>query len=226
MQINEKKFKIEFVTDLNLSKNNSEIRPTTIKGLLRFWWRILYKGNKLTEMYRKESEIFGSTVKASNVILDVEYSQNNFKAGHTFDLFLEYPKNFEDEINKTLRLWITFGGIGAKQYLGYGKLYSKDIPYIENENLDEFNIKDDYYEIKSYSKVENILKSIESCYKDNKNLLNDKKNKPFFVGINKYEKEYKLKLLYYRKLELYKYSNIKEFFQKFCDDLKERKNER
>lgn len=45
------------------------IRPTTIRGHLRFWWRVLYgaKYHSVTEMRKAESEIWGSTEKSSKV---------------------------------------------------------------------------------------------------------------------------------------------------------------
>lgn len=220
MEINRKEFKIEFVTAPILKTNESEVRPTTIKGLLRFWWRQLYSGDNLMDMYKRDAEIFGSTDKASTVILDVENDEKNIKAGSTFNLMLEYPKNFEDELIKTLRLWLTFGGIGGKQHLGNGKLFSKELPYIEREEISEFNIKkEDYFESVKTIYLNTIIKDIYHKYKKNKDQLIDKKNKPFFVGINKYNNEYKLKLLFYRKMENYLNTSFRNFFEKLKEDL-------
>lgn len=46
------------------------VRATSIRGQLRFWWRLLY-GLGLSDMREKEAEIFGSTRSASKIALKV-----------------------------------------------------------------------------------------------------------------------------------------------------------
>lgn len=53
------------------------VRATSIRGHLRFWWRLLY-GLKLSlnDMREEEAEIFGSTQSASKVALKVKMSDS------------------------------------------------------------------------------------------------------------------------------------------------------
>ncbi|MFZ2969461.1 MAG: type III-B CRISPR module RAMP protein Cmr1 [Sulfuricurvum sp.] len=49
---------------------SAELRPASIKGVLRFWWRAIYGNLKtINELHDEESKIFGSTDKRSKVII-------------------------------------------------------------------------------------------------------------------------------------------------------------
>lgn len=67
------RFTVEFVTPCFLggADGNAELRVAPFKNALRYWWRVLY-GNKYTNnILQKESDIFGSTEKASKVIISI-----------------------------------------------------------------------------------------------------------------------------------------------------------
>jgi CRISPR-associated protein Cmr1 len=49
-----------------------ELRPPSIKGALRFWWRALNGHLPLSELKEKEGEIFGSTSKQSKFSITVK----------------------------------------------------------------------------------------------------------------------------------------------------------
>ena len=54
-----------------------ELRPASIKGVLRFWWRAIHGDLSLKELHEKEGEIFGSTDKRSKVIIyPIEINRN------------------------------------------------------------------------------------------------------------------------------------------------------
>lgn len=54
----------EIVTPMFLGNSDQKataIRPTSIKGALRFWWRAMNGDLSLTELAKKEARLFGST---------------------------------------------------------------------------------------------------------------------------------------------------------------------
>lgn len=57
-------FKCETITPMFLSGADGrtpELRPPSIKGAMRFWWRAIHPNLSLEELRKKEGEIFGST---------------------------------------------------------------------------------------------------------------------------------------------------------------------
>lgn len=50
---------------------SAELRPASIKGVLRFWWRAIHGNLPLDELHKQEGEIFGSTDKRSKVNLRI-----------------------------------------------------------------------------------------------------------------------------------------------------------
>ena len=72
-------FEVEIITPLFLGgadKVKSEIRPASIKGAIRFWWRALYgyKFDSIEEMAEQEGLIFGSTEMKSSFSIIVDES--------------------------------------------------------------------------------------------------------------------------------------------------------
>jgi len=70
-------FECETITPMFLSGADGktpELRPPSIKGALRFWWRAMNGHLSLSDLKKKESEIFGGTNPAtrSNVIIRIE----------------------------------------------------------------------------------------------------------------------------------------------------------
>lgn len=78
-------FTCETITPVISSGANQrefELRSASLKGLLRFWWRTFQKPGSIAELYKKESEIFGSsdqTVGASKVRLSLDYDPSKLK---------------------------------------------------------------------------------------------------------------------------------------------------
>lgn len=68
--IEQREFEVETVTPVFLGGSDpkkTELRAASIKGALRFWWRALYGCDDLEDMKKRETEIFGSTEKKSNL---------------------------------------------------------------------------------------------------------------------------------------------------------------
>lgn len=68
-------FTCETITPMFLSGADGqtpELRPPSIKGALRFWWRAMNGHLSLEELKKKEDEIFGGTEGRSKVIIRVK----------------------------------------------------------------------------------------------------------------------------------------------------------
>ncbi|HIE08956.1 MAG TPA: type III-B CRISPR module RAMP protein Cmr1 [Armatimonadetes bacterium] len=77
----EARFELETLTPLFMAgfdpRGPVEVRPPSIRGLLRFWLRALLGGAGLTDsqkLLKEENRVFGSTGEASPVIVRVEHS--------------------------------------------------------------------------------------------------------------------------------------------------------
>ena len=53
----------------------------------------------------------------------------------SFDLVLDYPKDFETDILAAVWAWTNFGGIGARTRRGCGSLYCKEFAPVSEKNL-------------------------------------------------------------------------------------------
>ena len=121
------------------------VRVSSIRGNLRYWWRMLNLDDEAT--------IWGSTDSKSKVFVEVtEFSQlrlrehgKNFdfprygteayalfaaatneddiaREGLKFTLKLTYPKKFQKDVKVAVSAWVYFGGIGARTRRGCGTL--------------------------------------------------------------------------------------------------------
>jgi len=77
-------FDCEVITPMFLSgadPKTVELRPASIKGALRFWWRALYGDNNIDEMRKKEADLFGNTEKKSKVKIYINDEKINIETG-------------------------------------------------------------------------------------------------------------------------------------------------
>lgn len=78
-------FHCKVITPMFISGANqqqAELRAPSIKGALRFWWRAMRADlaqQSLRELREREGEIFGDTLRRAGVILQTEYSKQNYK---------------------------------------------------------------------------------------------------------------------------------------------------
>ncbi|PIE66298.1 MAG: type III-B CRISPR module RAMP protein Cmr1 [Desulfobacterales bacterium] len=146
------------------------VRPSAIKGQLRFWWRSMQDVSSPEKLLEKEKRIWGGIAGtdqdkavASSVIMKIEdvtaeyhtVLERNDKGyieydeypayvlfpfqGHKekdsftltfpciFTLKLQCPQKYKDEVDKSVRLWLLFGGIGARTSRGCGSLYCEQV---------------------------------------------------------------------------------------------------
>lgn len=85
--IERKTYNFEVITPMFLGgadPKNAELRVSSVKGMLRFWWRAISGIQNIKELKEKENEIFGSTDEKSKVKINViepnvEISKDLFK---------------------------------------------------------------------------------------------------------------------------------------------------
>ena len=125
------------------------VRPATVRGHLRFWWRAT-QGTEFTsveDLRNHERCLWGSADERSRVEVTVSVTNKGsapphrtdpqkyvlypFKVegrlGVRFTLGLRYPAGQRDEVETALRAWVNFGGIGARTRRGCGALYCKEL---------------------------------------------------------------------------------------------------
>ncbi|MCS7035548.1 MAG: type III-B CRISPR module RAMP protein Cmr1, partial [Saprospiraceae bacterium] len=138
--------------------DKAELRPPSLKGALRFWWRAmnahLVKEGGLKKLRETEAEIFGDTTHRSSVevsiswIKEVEFKENlkgdllymaygahhrkAFGVGTEFQVTLS-SKNAShlEEAKKAFSLLTHLGGLGAKSRNGFGAFACNEVDSFE-----------------------------------------------------------------------------------------------
>jgi CRISPR-associated protein Cmr1 len=191
-------FECEVITPMFLAGadgSTPELRPPSIKGALRFWWRALNGHLPLHELKQKEDEIFGGTDGRSKFSLRVIC--DDFEP--SFDEFNQSFKSYEGSSNRRKGF-----ATNAMFYLGYGVAnYDKEIkgarfmrPYIPsgthftvkirgknsltNEILKSFKVLEQYSGLGSKSRnafgcfhINKCIVNGESIDLDNVNIENE-----------------------------------------------------
>lgn len=127
---------------------NQPVRVSSVRGNLRYWWRMMNQ-----DRLNDEAKIWGSTKSQSKIIVEIEefspvhllkHSESfGFKRygtelyalfaaatngddiaqeGLKFTLRLTYPKDFQEDVRLAVSAWVYFGGIGARTRRGCGTL--------------------------------------------------------------------------------------------------------
>ncbi len=144
-------FECEVVTPMFIGgadKSKAELRSSSIKGLLRFWWRVVYgyMFDSIESMKAKESEIFGSNEKSSSFkVIIYEISKKPVKeilpGGKGY-------KVYSNSKNKEFFLKII-------DYLAYGSL----LEHVKETKRNEY-IKE-YYPVGTTFKISFIFKNLK-----------------------------------------------------------------
>jgi CRISPR-associated protein Cmr1 len=106
-------------------RQTAELRPPSIKGALRFWWRAMNGHLSLEELKKQESEIFGGTEPAQRSRVIVRVSPNTLnksldKLQGATSSFKKYQKNKNTGKSKEIT-------IDLLEYLCYGTYeYKRD----------------------------------------------------------------------------------------------------
>ena len=190
-------FECEVITPMFLAGADGvtpELRPASIKGALRFWWRALNGHLGLDEMRRIEGNVFGSTSQRSALIIMIEQhlrydgvskksllphkggsTTPNFSINESFTLKLSLTR--EDRgmdiggVKSLFILTCVLGGLGKRSRRGFGGF---KINKIKQNNMDwiDYNMPSDLGSIFSllpsaYFKNDSITNSITSNFSKN-----------------------------------------------------------
>jgi len=113
------KFELETITPMFLSGadgKNAELRPPSIKGLMRFWWRAVRGLEDIEQLREEESEIFGGGGdKAKKSSFSIKIPYNNIEPNRT-----KFPDNPEHKVEVKIKGNIR--KINILEYLAYGTL--------------------------------------------------------------------------------------------------------
>ena len=146
------RLRIEIITPLFIGGSNPreqpELRAASFRGALRFWLRALLGsvlGNKPAEIFKHESEVFGSTDHASPVVVrlqarqklkwdeynpllhkpdhEVKFSFKGFVPNQSFEIhLLGRNQKALEQAKKALQLLCYLGGLGRRSRRGFGSL--------------------------------------------------------------------------------------------------------
>jgi len=118
-----------------------ELRPASIKGVMRFWWRAICGNLPLDKLKKQEGEIFGDTDKKSSFSIRVNetlktentnplphkkqgdkgyHQKRAFKVNQTFQI--EFLGKNLDLIENLFILTTTLGGFGQRSRRGLGSI--------------------------------------------------------------------------------------------------------
>ena len=145
-------FTCETVTPMFLAGadgSTPELRPPSIKGALRFWWRALNGHLSIEKLKEQEGAIFGDTKQRSKVIIRVEEKKVTVSAGNVkssllyiaygahsrryiepaskFNICISFKSNALNaqqfkELFLAMNALLHFGGLGMKSRNGFGSL--------------------------------------------------------------------------------------------------------
>jgi len=128
-------FECETVTPMFLAGADGrtpELRPPSIKGLMRFWWRAMNGHLPLGELKREESEIFGaSDEKIGRSKFNIRVNEQPTSEDIIESLWEEIP--YEKRISKTGKEYkIPEEEYAGTSYLLYSTHMLNDRPYIRS----------------------------------------------------------------------------------------------
>jgi CRISPR-associated protein Cmr1 len=147
-------FTCEIITPMFLNGADGktpELRPPSIKGALRFWWRALNGHLSLDDLRKQEAEIFGGTdekVGRSKIVIRTSHSNLHqerfnmlphkkdnespsppqaYEPSQTFTVTLALTstrKNFDlDKLESLFVLTCLLGGLGKRSRRGFGAIW-------------------------------------------------------------------------------------------------------
>ena len=161
-------FECETITPMFLAGADGrtpELRPPSLKGLMRFWWRAMNGNLPLEKLKKKEAEIFGASDEnigrskiSIRILSDILQTSTyppipykNFKfddiiPNQNISIILStHYNNAIDKYSDILKVSIILGGLGKRARRGFGSVRILDV---------------DSQSYKSEYNLENILKLV------------------------------------------------------------------
>jgi len=157
-------FTCEVITPMFLAGADGitpELRPASIKGALRFWWRAMNGHLEWKKMLELEGKIFGSTQQRSNLIIRIEKELKDIsrvsllphKKGSLTPCFPQSDENFIvklslskiengftlESVKALFILTSILGGLGKRSRRGFGSFKITNIDnqdYIEEQKIE------------------------------------------------------------------------------------------
>lgn len=140
----------------------AELRPASIKGVMRFWWRAINGNLSLDELKRQEGEIFGSTEKKSS--FSVKIKDHGFSAkkisnkGHKFKIEFLLSNRCDFDVQSFFELVVLLGGFGkSAKKIDQGKI---KILSIKRDDEDSIS----YSEPQSLNEILSLLNKINQSF--------------------------------------------------------------
>ena len=155
------------------ASNTVELRPSSFKGLMRYWYRALIAENDVKKLHEKENQLLGSTSNFSSFRIKVlnhinmkndvgkeellphknnSFRGNAIKQGFKFKLELSSKSEKLDKIADIFELSLLLGGIGKRSRRGFGSIANTDWKFNDVNDLMDYilNILNNYSS-KTYS---------------------------------------------------------------------------
>jgi len=141
------------------------VRPTEIRGHLRFWWRACRGGQygSLEAIKQAEDALWGTagtkqgggpsqvqievtdysvgnrnapfTIAPSYAVFPLRQTRNTLFDDVSFTLTISFPPALQNEVEATFRMWEIFGGIGARTRRGFGALRLISVDKVPGSDL-------------------------------------------------------------------------------------------
>lgn len=126
-------FDLEVITPMFLSganQNDIELRPQSIKGALRYWYRALLGGIGITQvdqLKKIESALWGTEEQGSSVVVRVRPQNMKKKDNKTLDLGYDKARKQTRNPGKTYLLFSTFMGGNNRPYYDAGSTFTVEL---------------------------------------------------------------------------------------------------
>ncbi|MEP9412072.1 MAG: type III-B CRISPR module RAMP protein Cmr1 [Candidatus Brocadia sp.] len=197
-------FECEIITPMFLAGVDGkapELRPPSIKGMMRFWWRAIKAENNIEKLGKEEGKLFGSSdekIGKSKFLVRIiannltagdfspvphrtkKFEFKGFNAGQRFSIIIS-GKDDITNFKIIYELSVLLGGLGKRSRRGFGSVHCESWNFTNNNGLIQF--------------ILNKLNSIQNdfCIKDMKifRKASPKANYPFIreISLGKPEKD-------------------------------------
>jgi len=125
-----------------------ELRPASIKGLMRFWWRAVNGDKKnIEELREEEAKIFGDTKRKSSFSIKMEnhkFKEKQIPKNYNFDIEFLLSNKCDFDIENFFKIVVLLGGFGkSAKKLDKGKIkilkIQRDKEWIEYRHPNSLN---------------------------------------------------------------------------------------
>lgn len=159
-------FDLETITPLFMAGADGktpELRPSSFKGMMRFWWRAMRAENDIGKLAKDEAKIFGGTGEGkgkSKISIRIEHNKPSTESyspvphksvkfslpaidtGGKFRCYLNCEASYEKDAISAFKLALLLGGFGKRSRRGFGSISYKSFNNLEEliDEIEETNI--------------------------------------------------------------------------------------